>query len=374
MFQYLPVDTMKMVALFAGFQSSRKVVCHGRPNPFKALALFLLTCISASQIAASKMQFSATRTHYEILGIPKDADAEVIKKAYRTMALKQHPDKFPADKYSADEREAASRRFEEVNEAFSVLSDPNKRRLYDKSLELEPAPGHRQVLECTISCTLAELGGWKEVPLHAAILATQIPSGIVSRALRGAMASLRLSVFGGVPRQIRLPAGSASGDSLRVPVATGLELLLHINEIGDRRFERSGDHLHTSIWLPWWHKFHKPPIRMRAPCGSWVVLSPRGAKVRHGEVCRVRGFGMPSSSASDVRGDLIVRCRIRSLQASLWRASLRIGGTGTSIAVVTRPKFLKAVLCGSYCILRKTCALVTTAAEVYLYYAERASG
>merc|ERR1719436_206140 len=65
-------------------------------------------------------------TYYEILEVPKDADAKAIKSAYKKMALKWHPDKNP------DDKEAAEKKFREVAEAYEVLSDPDRRKSYDR--------------------------------------------------------------------------------------------------------------------------------------------------------------------------------------------------------------------------------------------------
>jgi len=67
----------------------------------------------------------AKRDYYEVLGIEKGADEAAIKKAYRTMAKKNHPDVNPGDK-------EAEERFKEINEAYQVLSDPQKRAQYDQ--------------------------------------------------------------------------------------------------------------------------------------------------------------------------------------------------------------------------------------------------
>ena len=64
------------------------------------------------------------RDYYEVLGISKSASEEEVKKAYRKLAMQFHPDRNAGDK----ESEA---KFKEVNEAYSVLSDGQKRKQYD---------------------------------------------------------------------------------------------------------------------------------------------------------------------------------------------------------------------------------------------------
>lgn len=69
---------------------------------------------------------AAKTDYYDILGVSKTASADEIKKAYRKQALEWHPDKHATDK------EAAEKRFKEINEAYQVLSDTNKRSQYDQ--------------------------------------------------------------------------------------------------------------------------------------------------------------------------------------------------------------------------------------------------
>ena len=65
------------------------------------------------------------RDYYEVLGIDKTADPATIKKAYRKLAKKYHPDSNVGN-------EAAAEKFKEVNEAYDILSDPEKKKLYDQ--------------------------------------------------------------------------------------------------------------------------------------------------------------------------------------------------------------------------------------------------
>ncbi|PKP00132.1 MAG: molecular chaperone DnaJ [Bacteroidetes bacterium HGW-Bacteroidetes-8] len=67
----------------------------------------------------------AKRDYYEVLGVSKEATAEEIKKAYRKMAIKYHPDKNPGDKQSEE-------KFKEAAEAYDVLSNPDKKSRYDQ--------------------------------------------------------------------------------------------------------------------------------------------------------------------------------------------------------------------------------------------------
>lgn len=76
------------------------------------------------------------RDYYEVLGVDKNADADAIKRAYRQLAKKYHPDMNPGDK-------TAEANFKEVNEAYAVLSDDEKRRKYDQfgHAAFDPAAG-----------------------------------------------------------------------------------------------------------------------------------------------------------------------------------------------------------------------------------------
>jgi len=67
------------------------------------------------------------KDYYEILGVKKGATADELKKAYRKLAIQNHPDKHP------DQKDEYEKKFKEINEAYSVLSDPQKKAMYDQT-------------------------------------------------------------------------------------------------------------------------------------------------------------------------------------------------------------------------------------------------
>ena len=70
---------------------------------------------------------AAKRDYYDILGVPKNATEEDIKKAYRKLAMKHHP-----DRNQGDDAKKAEEKFKEAKEAYEMLSDPQKRAAYDQ--------------------------------------------------------------------------------------------------------------------------------------------------------------------------------------------------------------------------------------------------
>ena len=98
----------------------------------------------------------AKRDYYEVLGVERAADDAAIKRAYRALAKKLHPDVNPGDK-------DAEEKFKEVNEAYQVLSDAKRRAQYDQFGHEQPGAGGGGYGLSGLRERVARLGGTAEI-------------------------------------------------------------------------------------------------------------------------------------------------------------------------------------------------------------------
>ena len=82
--------------------------------------------------AKNQAEKARKRNYYEILGIDRNASEHEIKKAYKKMAMKYHPDR---NAESEETKKMAEKKFIDVNDAYSVLSDPKKKSMYDQGID-----------------------------------------------------------------------------------------------------------------------------------------------------------------------------------------------------------------------------------------------
>ena len=288
---------------------------------------------------------------YALLGVPKSADADALKKAYRKLASQLHPDKNPGNKKVED-------RFKQVNHAYDVLGDAKKRKLYDEFGEeglregFDPerarayrdwaaGPGargggargyppgeHGNVdLEDLFGGGVgggggAGGGGFGDLfgdlmgrarrrggPAKGQDLESEITIDFAS-SLRGT--TLELHPHGRVAEAVtvRIPEGAAEGSRVRIagqgaPGAGGAprgDLVLTIHVTPHPQFRREGEDLHLDLPVTIAEAFHGARVKVPTIGGSVSLKVP--ALTQSGTVVRLRGKGVARKGRPP--GDLFV--------------------------------------------------------------------
>ncbi len=269
--------------------------------------------------------------YYQVLGVPREASAEEIRKAYRRLARKYHPDVNPGN---AD----AERRFKQVNEAHTVLSDPEKRKKYDqygknwehaeafeqaRQQQQQRSSGHR-------AYRFGEGDGFSDF-FRMMFEEGDLFDWSRTRFRRGQHyeAELRLSLrdirqthrrvldVGGRKIRLTIPAGVTDGQTIRIkgqggPAPRGGEkgdLYLTFRIAEDPTFRREGSDLYVDLPVDLYTvvlggKTEAPtldgPVRVSIPPES-----------QHGQLIRLKGKGLPRYKQPDQYGDLYLKLQVQ---------------------------------------------------------------
>jgi curved DNA-binding protein len=286
------------------------------------------------------MQF---KDYYQTLGVPRDAGADEIKKAFRRLARKYHPD--------VSKEADAEQRMREVNEAYAVLSDPEKRAAYDQlgqgyqtGQDFRPPPDWDAGFEFSgrgfspheaadFSDFFAELfghmggrqagfgtrGGPYQVrgeDHHAKVLLD------LEDAFSGATRQINLQVpamdaqghvrLNTRTLNVKIPRGVKEGQIIRLAgqgapaagAATAGDLLLEVHFKPHPRLRPDGRDLHLKLPVAPWEAALGAIIAVDLPSGSVKVRIPEGAQ--SGRQLRVRGKGIPGEPPGDLLLDIQV--------------------------------------------------------------------
>jgi curved DNA-binding protein len=269
---------------------------------------------------------SVATDYYQVLGVPRNASEKEVRAAYRRLARKLHPDVNPGNR-------AAEARFKEVNAAYEVLSDPEKRKKYDlygdnwqRAEEIEKmrrsSAGGRRFYTATDLGDLGGLGDLSEVfsgifgrghgrgPSPLADIEHPVEISL-EEAFRG---TTRTVLLDGRRLEVRVPAGVHTGSRVRVAGegrSAGSrrgDLYLVVTVRPHERFERRGDDLVTEVAVP----------LMTAVLGGEAEVQTLDKRValkvppltQNGKTFRLAGLGMPRLNGGG-RGDLLARVAVR---------------------------------------------------------------
>ena len=267
--------------------------------------------------------------YYDLLGISRTAEDKDVRQGYRRMARKYHPDVNPGDK-------TAEETFKQINEAHSVLSDPEKRRKYDKygdrweqADQIEQAEaqartrggrgnvqwstfgseqpndtfdgGHGNVFENLFR----NLGQDLRQPAAA-----EYPVDVtLAEAFEGTTRLMELS--GGRRLEVTIPAGVDTGSKIHIPAGKGREggFNLVISVKPDPSFERRGRNLYREIEVTLEDTILGGEITVPTLSNRVALTIP--PETQNGQRFRIAGRGMPSLNQSGSKGDLYATVKVQ---------------------------------------------------------------
>lgn len=267
--------------------------------------------------------------YYQTLGISKSASADDIKKAYRKLARKYHPDKNPGNK-------ASEEKFKQVQEAYDVLSDPKKRRKYDilgKRWKYTEGDGNFgggggnpfSEFEDIFSGGGSSGGGFSDFfekffgggfgnksSTKGEDLQTSI-SISMEEAYKG---TTRIITSRGESLRIKLQAGINDGKKIRLkgkgnPGINGGktgDLYVTIRVLPDSRFSIEDGNLTTNVSVSLYKLVLGGKIKAQTPEGEVAVTIPAGTNPN--KALRLKGKGMKKEN-TDTKGDLYIKMSVQ---------------------------------------------------------------
>ena len=294
------------------------------------------------------------KDYYKILGVAKNADEKEIKKAYRKLARQHHPDVNPNDK-------AAEATFKEINEAYEVLSDPEKRRKYDQMGQSyqswqqaggqpggfnwndwvaanqaagargRQAPGQRVTYD-DLNDLFGGNSGFSDFfdqffgGVGAGTPGARSTNPTMGRDLEQSVDVTLAEAFQGAQRlleiegrrlEVKIPPGVKTGSRVRVagegmPSARGGprgDIYLRINVLPAKDFERRDDDLYAEVPIDLFVALLGGEVHVPTLAGTMALRIPAGTQ--SGRSFRLAGQGMPRLRAPAERGDLFVKVQIR---------------------------------------------------------------
>ena len=278
------------------------------------------------------------KDYYQTLGVGKTADADDIKKAYRKLAKEYHPDRNPGNK-------ASEEKFKEINEAYEVLSDPQKRSRYDQlgssyyqwqqqggspgsynwdqwgTYTPEGTPVNFEDLGDMFGFSdffqqiFGGAGAYTRTATRRAsrpVIYEQPVTISFSEAYNG---TKRILQMGDRRMEVKIPAGSHTGTKVRfagegpdTSRGTKSDLYLIVEVTPDSRFEQRGDDLHTDAVIDLYTAVLGGEVKVPTPSGDVLLTIPAGTQPDR--IFRLTGRGMPRIRTPRVKGDLYAHVKV----------------------------------------------------------------
>lgn len=262
------------------------------------------------------------KDYYQLLGVPRTATQKEIKAAFRKLAAKHHPDKNPGDNQ-------AEERFKEINEAYTVLADSEKRKFYDQygSAESRPTftpPSGGFSAEGDFSDFFRSLFGFSASrhgdPFQEFARSTDFTRSTRSPVAQDAEGTLSIDLEtayrgGSTPItasgrriEVTIPKGTRPGHTLRLkgqaPAAGDLYLKVEVKP--HPRFRLDGDDIYINVPVPDYLAVLGGAVRVPTLDGDVELTIPK--QTQSGRVLRLRGRGWPRRDGT--RGDALAELRI----------------------------------------------------------------
>jgi curved DNA-binding protein len=257
------------------------------------------------------------KDYYEILGVTRSADADDVKRAYRKLARKYHPD--------VSKEKNAEDKFKEVSEAYEVLRDAEKRAAYDQlgrdfrnGQQFRPPPDWGQRFGQSGSQKFSELNGFSDffsslfggAAGPAQHDADAGPLDVtVEEAFQGTKRRIALNEAGRHrPVDVQIPPGVTEGQALRIAGVGGrASLVFKIRMRPHHLYEVSGKDVQVELPLAPWEAALGAKVAVPTLGGTVELTIPAGAA--SGQKLRLRGRGLPAGNATTA-GDQLVVIRI----------------------------------------------------------------
>ena len=268
--------------------------------------------------------------YYEILGLSRSASQNEIKQVYRKLARQYHPDVNPG-------QPGTEEKFKQINGAYEVLSNPEKRRKYDKYGEnwkhadqIEEAQAARAREPFSVYTQGDEMGGvfnfggWPSGDLTEQLFpgmrrgrrrskvrvsvevslaeAFSVTTRYIDAPGDGLSPSKRL--------EVKIPQGVDNGSTVHIPASGDgrPELYLEIKVRPDRRFQRKSRDLYTEVQAPLVDAVLGTEVAVPTLRGSVALTIP--AETQNGRTFRLAGQGMPGLNGNGARGELYVTIKV----------------------------------------------------------------